>query len=378
MGAIELQFTTSRTAIESLRRTRGIRIEIDSVVEADYRPDELGETTWALQRISHPEPISKWHYQDATRTSWTYAYERYHLGFGTEIYVLDDGVFCDHHELEGRCLAPPGLDVTYKRHKDQHHNHQYDDEDRAQTDGADRHGPDRPHPQPKDTHGTWCAAAAAGNGIGVAAAATVISVQTEREGGVRVMSDLVAGIDSILQRLGKHNRPAVISASVSSRTGQSQALDNAVEAALASLVPYVVSAGNTNVDACTQSPHQVHGAIVVGSTDIRDRFARFSSWGKCVSIMAPGVDVITAAWSAKEPEIKDLYEVTSGTSLSTAYVAGAVAIALSMMPHKLNSIEYMAPWLQKMSLKGAIKSLPPLTPDYLLQTTFSQHEAADS
>jgi subtilisin family serine protease len=112
--------------------------------------------------------------------------------------------------------------------------------------------------------------------------------------------------------------------------GASAALDKAVKAAIKSGLVFAVAAGNSGKDACLLSPARVPEAITVAASDKFDKLASFSEkgdlyWlilGKCVDIIAPGVDIISTWNNGKT-------NVISGTSMATPHVVGVVALALA-------------------------------------------------
>ena len=52
-------------------------------------------------------------------------------------------------------------------------------------------------------------------------------------------------------------------------------------------VTFAVAAGNEDENACDTSPASAYYAFTVGASDERDRFASFSNYGYCVTIIAP-------------------------------------------------------------------------------------------
>ena len=52
-------------------------------------------------------------------------------------------------------------------------------------------------------------------------------------------------------------------------------------------VTFAVAAGNEDVNACDVSPASAYYAFTVAASDENDRFASFSNYGYCVSIIAP-------------------------------------------------------------------------------------------
>lgn len=114
------------------------------------------------------------------------------------------------------------------------------------------------------------------------------------------MSDVVAGVawasdaateQMELKKNGKNPGHKGSAANMSLGGGKSQALDDAVDAAVEEGLHFAVAAGNDNKDACAYSPAASKNAITVGATTIADERAYFSNHGKCVDIMAPGLNV---------------------------------------------------------------------------------------
>ena len=90
-------------------------------------------------------------------------------------------------------------------------------------------------------------------------------------------------------------------------------------------------------DACGYSPASVlaeeeggaGGIISVGATDVNDRVTSFSNHGDCVTIYAPGKDIVSVLG-----ESTNEFVTLSGTSMASPLVSGAVAVLLGNQRRK--------------------------------------------
>jgi subtilisin family serine protease len=129
---------------------------------------------------------------------------------------------------------------------------------------------------------------------------------------------------------------------------KSQILENSVKYAVNKGAILVAASGNEG-NATVNYPAGYEGVIAVGATDQNDRPARFSSYGPHVSVVAPGVDILTTNlnWPGTEfdkgtPGIYDDpnrpladrgdFVIVDGTSFSTPIVSGIIALMLSVRP----------------------------------------------
>jgi subtilisin family serine protease len=141
---------------------------------------------------------------------------------------------------------------------------------------------------------------------------------------------------------------------------KSQIVNNAIDAARREGIITVVAAGNDGIDACRNSPGSSSSSITVGATNKGDYVPRFSNWGKCVSILAPGVDVLGAGTGYKTQT-----KLMTGTSMATPHVTGVIA---SLLPLYNCNINKTLSKLKELAVSGKLKGVVGATPNKLLQT----------
>ncbi|MFI5617778.1 S8 family peptidase [Streptomyces sp. NPDC051567] len=245
-------------------------------------------------------------------------------GRGVTAYVLDTGVETGHAEFEGRASA--GYDAV----------------------GDGRNGQDC------HFHGTHVAGTVGGRTYGVARGVSLVAVRVLDCTGEGTAAQTLAGLDWIAAHA---RRPAVMNASIGDTA--SLAIDTATDAVADSGVLPVVSAGNDGQDACGYSPARAHKALTVGATDRQDRQAAFSNHGSCLSLYAPGVDIVSARLGGGSRTL-------SGTSMAAPHVTGAAALAAEQTPRATSS--EIAHRLTSTSTRAVLTSLTPGSPDRLLYT----------
>ncbi|KAI0244112.1 hypothetical protein L0F63_001794 [Massospora cicadina] len=260
---------------DKVKRMREVEfIEQDAIVSINAIQKNA---TWGLNRISQVDKLT------TTDYSYTYGYD----GSNVTVYVVDTGIKVGHPEFEGR--ARFGARFAGKTDEDE------------------------------NGHGTHCAGTIGSASYGVAKKATLVAVKVLDGSGSGSNSGVISGIDWIIGNRTEDDASVI---SLSLGGWKSKALNDAIEAAVASGVVAVVAAGNDNRDACNYSPASAPSAITVGATDINDARASFSNYGKCVDVFGPGVKIIST-WNNGETN------TISGTSMATPHVAGLAAYFLS-------------------------------------------------
>jgi hypothetical protein len=268
------------------------RLSADSrvvLVEEDMRAAASAlqsNVDWGLDRID----------QRPASGNGTYAYDA--DGSGVHLYIIDSGVRRTHTEF-----APIG---------------------RAKIDFAIYTS----EPPVDDCfgHGTAVASLAAGVTTGVAKSAQIHSVGVLNCQGTGYWSDVIRGIDWVT---ANHVKPAVANMSIVG-TSKSASVKTAIEGAIDAGVTFVAAAGNSNTDACTQTPGFIDRALIVGNTDRDDVRYVTSNYGTCVDVYAPGTDIRVAFHGGNSD-----YRYMTGTSLAAPYVSGAAALYLQRTPDAL-------------------------------------------
>ena len=262
--------------------------------------DQMAE---GQQTVNYRNP--QWHLDriDQRLAKLDNSYYPKYTGEGSDIYILDSGIHYSHSEFSGR--------VFYGG---------YDAIDRAygtNWNGWDCHG-----------HGTHVAALAGGKNYGVAKKANLYSVRVLDCQNFGPYSAIISAIDYVIVKIRNQRRNAVVSMSLAGAS--SPALDAQVVKMISNGIPVVVAAGNAGSNACNYSPASTSrsGVITVGGTqEYRDNTYFASNYGPCVTIMAPGQEIISAGHRCTSCTSKK-----SGTSMSTPLVSGAIALLQQQFP----------------------------------------------
>ncbi len=259
--------TVPSTGVDNLRRSSQIAsVEPDIIVQA------IGDTVpWGVQRVG------------------ARLFAGQNKGRGVRIAILDTGIDLDHPDLNvaGNVSFIPGVPT-----------------------GDDDSG-----------HGTMVAGiiAALDNGVGVvgvAPEASIYAVKVLNSSGSGAVSCIVSGIEWAI-----NNGMQVINMSFGGSMGLPDEAQAALARASAAGIVLVAGAGNGG-EGVIWAPGRYQPVIAVGAIDQQDARAAFSGTGAGLSLMAPGVDVLTTT-------VGGGYGNGSGTSYSTAHVSGLAALLIA-------------------------------------------------
>jgi type VII secretion-associated serine protease mycosin len=221
---------------------------------------------------------------------------RFTQGEGVVVAVIDTGV-AEHRDLRNNLLTGASLPTN------------------------------NPIDSKKDTdgHGTAMAGLVAahgtspGNGaLGLAPKSKMLPVRYKDGRGDGRPDDVATAIDWALSRGAD-----VIT--ISSGSTPSSRLRAACQSAIDAGVILVASAGNSPPDYTIGFPAAIDGVVAVGASDRNGARANFSLPDKHLDILAPGTEILSTSTDHG-------YLQSSGTSNSTAIVAGAAALVRSRFP----------------------------------------------
>ncbi|ELT99674.1 hypothetical protein CAPTEDRAFT_83747, partial [Capitella teleta] len=268
---------------------------------------------WGLSRISSRQ-------QPDYKTA-TYKYEDASDGHGVEVYVVDTGIYVQHNDFEGRAthgFTAPGI-----------------------TEGDDD----------LNGHGTHVAGIIGGAEHGVAKKASLVAVKVLNSFGSGMTSDLVAGMEYIVQQHAANNNSKSVM-NLSLGMSGSAVVDEALEASIRAGVSAAVVSGNSNSDACMFSPGRVETALTAAAMDITDSMLESSNYGTCINILAPGSSIKSTFIGSP-----DATAVMSGSSLAGPHAAGWMARYMSAFDLSLTPAEVMEA-LEEISTKDVL-NIPP-------------------
>ncbi|WP_165970734.1 S8 family serine peptidase, partial [Actinomadura sp. 6K520] len=247
-----------------------------------------------------------------TQKAW-----RYSKGRGVTVAVLDTGVDKNHPDLTGQVINGPDLTGGVRA----------------------------PGSRYWGLHGTSMASIIAGHGhgpglaqgmMGVAPQSTVLSIRVTLENDDPLRRDNgqpneTRERDAVAEgiRYAVDHGAGIINMSLGGGRqfyNGTKSQENAIKYALGKGVVLIASAGNDGSGANRKNfPAAYPGVIAVGALDRRLRLWRDSNRRSHASVCAPGVDIVSA-------DASNGYVVGTGTSASSAMVAGVAALVRSRYP----------------------------------------------
>lgn len=317
--------------VSALNLIPGVTVERDEVVTVNTAQTQTN-APWGLQRVSSKSKVQSTSGGLERQPAFTYRYDDATIGQNVDVYVVDTGINCNHVEFTGRATCLAAADFTGAK---------------SSFDG--------------NGHGTHCAGTIGSRAYGVSKLTNLFAVRVLGSDGSGSNSQVISGIQYVVnQRKARGNRPTVMSMSLGG--AKNSATTTAVNNAITAGVHAVVAAGNSAQDACLSSPSDSN-AVVVGATNITDTFAYFSNFGKCVTVLAPGFNVLSA-WIGSTTATN----VISGTSMATPHTAGVIAHYLSNSTLSGYSPATMKNYIIATGQKNVISGVPTNTRNIMVQT----------
>ncbi len=172
--------------------------------------------------------------------------------------------------------------------------------------------------------------------VGVAPKTNIHNIRVLDSDGNGTYSSVLAGVQYVLlQAVRNPTWSIVVNMSLGATTGTTSlnALDRGIQSLIRAGVTVVVAAGNESANTAFTSPAHTPGVIAVGAYGSDNTFAYFSNYGSMVSLLAPGVNVLSTISNLTQEFGPNAKTATmSGTSMASPHVAGAAALYLSQFP----------------------------------------------
>ncbi|RVD86941.1 uncharacterized protein DFL_005192 [Arthrobotrys flagrans] len=293
---------------------------------------------WGLERISRKEIIELGD-RKVEDLFFKYHFDRL-SGDGVDVYSIDSGINIDHVDFNGRAK------MIFTAFGD---------------DGKDEHG-----------HGTHTAGTIGSLTYGVAKNVNIFGCKVLGKDNFGSDAGIIAGVDAAFaSHMKRKDQPGFKGSVINMSLGGPDflpALSDLLRRALNAGMHVVVAAGNENSDACSSDPGRLSTQIPiinVGAIEITDNRWVHSNFGKCVTLHAPGVGIVST-WHTGPRTVMAL----DGTSMASPHVAGVVADLLAKNPALKLDPKGMKELLLSKSQKGGVKGIEKVIPggDFLLNT----------
>lgn len=272
----------------------------------DPAPKPVKTRAWrALEALADPQMADQW------GLAHVHAPQAWAITPGSPnvvIAVLDTGADLDHPDLRGNlvpgmtCFPSQGGPIDFEGH---------------------------------GSHVSGIIAGQLGNGVGIAGVAPGCKIMPVKVMGPTGPDGKVENVAAGLVWAVDHGA-SIINMSLGD-VGTSTLLRDAVAYARSKDVVLVAASGNT--DDHITDPHTMdypagyQGVMAVGAIDDEDHLADFSFWGSWLSVVAPGVNILSTVPGDEGMDAGEgNYQVEDGTSMASPCVAGVAALVRSRFP----------------------------------------------
>lgn len=325
--SLSLTYLISATA-EQLAAISGVKYSEDADADSG-----LGLQNYSTHHFRYLD--NRWYNSANVDGTWTETYsfdswEPKFSGNGKTVYLVDSGINASHIEFANATIT--NLHSAYGS---------------TYTDSTG--------------HGTSMAGLICGENIGLARDVTLKNVKLfDQASGNISVGNVISALDAVLSDHNSSNVADVKVLCAPWTTAQNNLIDSKISELNNSNIVVVAAAGNNNDNVANYSPAGVADIITVGSHDtdfVISEFTNtawdggsdttsFPNYGAAVDIFTIGQNVTTCSHLSSV-----IYGSATGTSMSTALVAGGVAQFIEKHPSK-NSNEIKDILISEGSLKG--------------------------